>query len=58
LDTSTVEHARAFSEEEKEIRSLYAKLIAGWNERSAKSMAAPFAPEAMETQSELFQPYP
>ncbi|KQL49519.1 methionyl-tRNA formyltransferase [Brevibacillus choshinensis] len=40
-----VGHAAVFSEDEKEVRSLYATLITGWNERSAKGMAAPFAPD-------------
>lgn len=33
----------AYSDEEKEVRSLYARLIEGWNERNAQAMADPFA---------------
>lgn len=32
-----------FAGAEKEVRSLYARIIKGWNERNAKAMAAPFA---------------
>lgn len=43
VDTSNVGQAGRFSDEEREVRSLYGRLIAGWNERSATGMAAPFA---------------
>ncbi|MFD2371636.1 SgcJ/EcaC family oxidoreductase [Brevibacillus sp. GCM10020057] len=35
----------SYSEDERQVRALYDKVIAGWNERNAEGMAAPFAPD-------------
>lgn len=43
MSSQTDGQAGAPLEEEGQIRALYARLIAGWNERSAERMAAPFA---------------
>ncbi len=42
MEASTLGHD-SYSPEEKEVRSLYAGLIKGWNERNAEGMAEPFA---------------
>lgn len=47
MNPPTVGSIDKFSSDEKEVRALYERLIAGWNERSAEGMAAPFAPDGM-----------